>query len=136
MHRPLVIALAGIAVVGIVAAGKFSPRPKASVPEQKAPIPTVQEPTSTASAPVAIAVPPANPDTKRYEIEIERIKAISQNLQDLFQSQKELGSLDGMKDAIAEMEALPSVSCLEAEKQRGAPFYPALATCKAVRTGQ
>ncbi len=84
-----------------------------------------------AATPVAPA-PSVDPDAELYAREIERINGQRQILQESFDDYRSRGSLARMEETLAEMKALPSVTCLEAEQRRGAPLYPALATCRSV----
>ncbi len=73
-----------------------------------------------------------DPDDELYAKEIERINDQREILQESFDDYRSRGSLGRMEETLAEMKALPSVRCLETEQRRGAPFYPALATCRSV----
>lgn len=44
---------------------------------------------------------------------------------------RKLGAIDQAVKTLEKTHSLPSTTCLEAERDRGTPFYPALATCKA-----
>ncbi len=73
-----------------------------------------------------------DPEAELYAREIERINSQRQILQESFDDYRSRSSLGRMEETLAEMKALPSVRCLETEQRRGAPFYPALATCRSV----
>jgi hypothetical protein len=77
-----------------------------------------------------------SPDADRYAREIASVKLQHQGLQASFDEARAAGDVEGMREVLAEMRALPSWMCLEAEQRRGAPFYPALATCRSATAGQ
>ncbi|MCP9796099.1 hypothetical protein [Cyanobium sp. Lug-B] len=131
-------AVGGVAVVAVGAVAWFLPTQtieKRSAPPPAAPI---AAPASPPASPAPVAATPAptppasqiNPDDERFTREIESLKRQHKVLQESFNTSRNMGDVGGMKDILAEMKALPSWNCLEAEQQRGAPFYPALATCR------
>jgi pyruvate/2-oxoglutarate dehydrogenase complex dihydrolipoamide acyltransferase (E2) component len=147
MDRTLVLigGIGSAAVVVVGAAAWFMPthssRPRPDPPPAPAPVapapapPPVVAATPAAPAPVAPAPAPApavNPDAGLYDQEIDRINSEREGLWQSMNVYKANGMLTQQEETLARIKALPSVYCLQTEQRRGAPFYPALATCRSV----
>ena len=137
MDRTLVVigAVGAVAVVSVGAAAWFLPPgapPPQSAPPAAAPPAAALAPTpAPAPQPVATApAPPANPDAELYAREIDGINDERKALWGNFNVYKANGMLSHQEETLAKMDGLPSIPCLLAERDRGAPFYPALATCR------
>jgi pyruvate/2-oxoglutarate dehydrogenase complex dihydrolipoamide acyltransferase (E2) component len=142
MQRDLLIigAVGAVAAVAVGAAAWFlppgSPPPRAAKP---APAPPVAPPAAAPAPPpaptpppvAAAPAPPANPAAELYAREIDGINDERKALWGNFEIYKANGMLDHQGEVLAKIKALPSIPCLLAERDRGAPFYPALATCRA-----